>query len=258
MKRTREEDGETVLEDEPAKRSFTTTVVVQYGNATGLLNASQTVLEDILYRVPTEPASHCGLLFFFDIAVVEKSHACVTVGLSPREGAHRDLVAQGNLPCPIHGPFWCSCGPMKLAAAQLRLLLTSVLRFPDDFLVTLVVDDARADFPHIWIDSLARRWFVQLVGTPFPPCQIGPFCLSPSDNVETMAQRWTQLLFEQQQRSNYCAHCGAETSSFCCLCRCFLCARCWQMCDVCGRQICRACCNYVDQSGYMCFSCLSG
>lgn len=258
VKRGRDSDETEVrpAEGDATQREHRLSVVAKCGDATSVLNVPASVLECILYPTSQRHEACPGLFFFFTVSVLQVEHTQVVVRLTPREGAAHDITARGNVPCPTHGPFWCSCEPMRFAAQQLLSLLNVVLGFPADFSIALVVDEPRPAVPHILVHSSARQWFVQLVGTALPPCQIGPFRLAPVDQIATLLRQWDPSSLQRQRRPDCCAHCGGRTHGCCSLCRYFLCRDCQQNCEGCGRPTCRACCNYVEPQGHLCFACL--
>lgn len=258
-KRGRDEDSGADRDNDSgrASRHFSPVVSASIGGMEGSINMTRCAADHALYGDSSSlPESSHALNFFFDTAVLTTGQSSFSVVLSPRQGANRDITSRGNVACPVHGPFWCACEPMRMGAEKLLSLLVCSLGFPEEFPIRLAVDE-HPSMPHIYIDSHTRRWAIQIVGTTLPPVCFGPFPLAAMESVPALLEQWNQYSFKRPSRPDCCAHCGIEVHSHCSLCRCFMCLGCSQNCDKCGRHTCRACCNYTDHSGTLCFPCLS-
>lgn len=198
-----------------------------------------------------------GLLFYFDVEVLSLDTSGTTVvRLVPSAHTHQLLSCYNGKACPVHGPFRCSCRRMHLAADNLRKLLAET----GNYYSGDVFVDVSPNTPHIFINSLTHSWYVKVLGSEFPNFVFGPFHLSPADVPSQILSIWHrfQILEAKQQTTSPCAHCGHTTTSFCVLCRCFLCSACSQPCLKCERSICHACCSYVENCGSaICYSCMT-
>lgn len=169
------------------------------------------------------------------------------------------------LPCPVHGPFGCSCHIFTRLVEHVEKLCDEILFFHDGTTRWRVVEEGKEcsslnyEIPFFYVSTTTRSWWLYVVGISTPKKVVGPFPFFPSEkDAKSLINAWKRCIsFEPGEKvMKSCVRCGlAPDGQRCEKCRSFICSNCRVTCSMCSSLVCHACCFELREGGPMCLWC---